>query len=37
MLAICLILRSLGVEVYFDSENRLHIDGRSLRQLSSAL
>lgn len=27
---ICLILRSLGVEVYFDSENRLHIDGRSL-------
>lgn len=27
---ICLILRSLGVKLWFDEENRLHVDGSSL-------
>lgn len=28
---ICLILRGLGVDVWFDSDNKLHIDGKNLK------
>lgn len=29
---ICLILRRLGVELYFDGQGRLHVDGRTLNK-----